>query len=106
VTSQATETTAEPQLHTDTVLRRRPSPEVDWVDVGGQVVAWAEESKSLHLLDPIASLVFLLIDGRTTLGVTADELADSFGTTVGQVEPDVLRFAASLRALAIVEEVR
>jgi Coenzyme PQQ synthesis protein D (PqqD) len=106
VTSQATETPAGPQLHPDTVLRRRPSPEVDWVDVGGQVVAWADEPGSLHLLDPIASLVFLLIDGQTTLRITAAELADSFGTETAQVERDVLRFAASLCDLAIVEEVR
>lgn len=106
MTSQATETPAGPQLHPDTVLRRRPSPEVDWVDVGGQVVAWAEETSSLHLLDPIASVIFLLMDGQTTLGVTAAELADSFGTNVEQVETDVLGFAASLQDLAIVEKVR
>jgi coenzyme PQQ synthesis protein D (PqqD) len=105
VTGRATETPAGSQLQPDTVLRRLPSPAVDWVDVGGQVVAWADDAASLHLLDPIASLVFLLIDGETTLGVTAAELAESFGTSVEQVEPDVLRFAESLSDLGIVERV-
>jgi hypothetical protein len=90
----------------DTVLRRRRSPEVEWVDVAGQVVAWTEDAASLHLLDPIASLIFLLMDGETTLDVTAAELAGSFGMKVEQIEPDVLRFAESLSDLGILERVR
>lgn len=99
--------TTTPQLVTDqTVLRRRRSPDVEWVEVDGEIVAWSQENESLHLLDPIASLVFQLCDGEATLATTSDDLADAFGRAAAGVVDDVLEFAAALEAMNIVERVR
>lgn len=98
--------TTTPQVTAQTVLRRRPSPDVEWVEVDGEIVAWSQEKESLHLLDPIASLVFQLCDGEATLATTSDDLAEAFGRDAASVADDVLAFAASLEEMSIVERVR
>jgi coenzyme PQQ synthesis protein D (PqqD) len=92
-------------LGASTVLARRPSPTVEWVEVDGEIVAWNADGESLHLLDPIASLVFQLMDGEATLAVTIDDLAEAFGRPPEQIEPDVLRCAASLEEMGLLERV-
>lgn len=87
------------------VLRRRPSPDVEWVEIDGQVVAWNETTETLHLLDPTAGLVYQLLDGRSSLIEIVLDLAAAFENDLGQVERDVLRLASSLEAMALVERV-
>lgn len=93
-------------LGRDTVLVRKDSPGVEWVSIEREIVAWNAERESLHLLDPIASLVFQLCDGDAPLEVTIRELAESFGQDVDKVAVDVLAFAASLEDTGLVERVR
>ncbi len=87
------------------VLRRRPRPDVEWVEVEGEIVAWNAEGESLHLLDPVASIIFQLLDGVTCLEVTSRELAEAFDRDLEQVRADVLGFAAALEAIGVVEPV-
>ncbi len=93
-------------LESSAVLARRPSPHVDWVEVEGEVVVWNAEAEALHLLDPIAALVFQLLDGATPLEQTAGDLAEVFGRDIDLVRADVLRFAASLEDIGIAERVQ
>ncbi len=88
-----------------TVLRRRPSPAVEWVEVAGEVVAWNDDTQSLHLLDPIAALVFQLCDGRASIERTATELAEVYRRDAAEILHDVCTFAGRLRDLGIVEAV-
>ncbi len=104
-TSQGTAPEAE-ALEPGSVLRRLPSPHVEWVDVEGEIVAWNADTESLHLLDPIAAIVFQLLDGVTSLEQTSRELAEAFGRHLDLVRADVLSFATSLRQIGIVEEAR
>ena len=90
----------------ESVLRRRPTPHVEWVEVDGEIVAWNQDAESLHLLDQIASLIFQLCDGVTQLSETVLDLADVFGRNADLVEADVLSCAASLLANGLVEDVR
>ena len=87
------------------VMRRRPSPDVEWVEVGGEIVAWNAVGESLHLLDPVAAIIFQLLDGITPLEVTSRELAEAFGRDLEQVRADVLGFAAALEGIGVVERV-
>lgn len=87
------------------VLRRRPSPDVEWVEIEGEVVAWNETTETLHLLDPTAGLVYQLLDGRSSLAEIVSDLAAAFDGDVGQVERDVLRLASSLENMTLVERV-
>lgn len=85
------------------VLHRIPSPDVEWVEIDGQVVAWNERTETLHLLDPTAGLVYQLLDGRSSLTEIVLDLAAAFENDLGQVERDVLRLASSLEDMALVE---
>lgn len=89
----------------DDVFCRRPSPQVEWVDVQGEVVVWNADTESLHLLDAIAALIFQLMDGTTPLEVTSRELAEAFGRSLDQVRDDVLHFAAQLADIGVAERV-
>ena len=72
------------------VPRRIPSPQLEWVEVDEEVVAWSQHTDGLHRLDRIATLVFQLADGETPLSQTISDLAEAFGAEAGQVEVDVL----------------
>lgn len=87
------------------VFRRFASPDVEWVEVDGEIVAWSEEHESLHLLDSIASLVFQLMDGQTTLAITIDDLADAFGRTPQEIAPDIKACVAALEQMGMLERV-
>lgn len=92
-------------ITTETVLMRLPSPRVEWVDVDGEIVAWNADRESLHILDPIAALVFQLCDGAATLHATIDDLVDVFGHERARVDQDVRELAADLMDLGLVERV-
>jgi hypothetical protein len=92
-------------LTVDTVLARRDEPHVAWVEVEGEVVAWVQESESMHLLDPIGAVIFQLCDGTASLADTIGDLSEAFGRPQDSVRGDVLSFAASLEAMGLVERV-
>lgn len=80
----------------DTVLARVASPRLEWVEVGGEIVAWEAVGEQLHLLDRIASLIFQLCDGVVTLDQTVDDLATIFGQPAAGIEGDVHGCAVQL----------
>lgn len=90
-------------VHADSVPRRRLGPDVEWVDVDGEVVAWVQETESLHILDPIASLVFQLCDGTAAVSSTTEDLATAFGRDPESIVSDVLTCVASLQEQRLVE---
>lgn len=90
-------------LSPESVLRRLPSPQVCWVEVDGEAVAYDAGGDALHLLDPIASLVWGLLDGETSLRQTSDELARAFGEDPQRILDDVLRLGEHLTGMGIVE---
>jgi hypothetical protein len=88
------------------VLRHRPSPDLEWVEIDGEVVAWVAADVGLHLLDPAATVVFRLCDGVTPLSATARDIAEAFGGDLAAVESDVVQAASSLVRVNILEEAR
>lgn len=93
-------------LSSAAVLRRRPPPDVEWVEVEGQAVVYDQSRDALHLLDPIATVVWHLLDGVTPLGRTGEELAEAVGRPAPEVLADVLRFAAQLEEMGLTERMR
>ena len=87
------------------VLRRLSSPDIEWVEVEGEVVIWHAANQSLHLLDPVASLIFQLLDGTAGLDETVDDLAEHFGLPPEEIAADVAGFVDALGALGVVEDV-
>jgi hypothetical protein len=88
------------------VLRASSTPEVDWVEVDGEVVAWVRRTQDLHLLDHTAAMIFQLCDGVAPLSRTIQELADVFGLPGSAVSADVMSCATELYALGLVEIAR
>lgn len=87
------------------VFRRCPSPQLEWVEVGGEIVAWTEPNESLHLFDSISSLVFQLMDGSATIDQTVTDLREVFAADEATLRKDVLDCVVSLEALGAVERV-
>ncbi|MDQ3628142.1 MAG: PqqD family protein [Actinomycetota bacterium] len=92
-------------LTPDAVLRRLPSPRVSWVEVDGEAVAYDAENDALHLLDPIASIIWGLIDGKTTLHQTSDDLAGAFGQDPHRILDDVMALGEHLTSVGLAERV-
>ncbi|QNN52161.1 PqqD family protein [Nocardioides mesophilus] len=87
------------------VLRRHGTPIVEEVEVDGETVVYDSRSGSLHLLDPVGSLIWAALDGVTTLGEVSDELARVFGGRSSDVHADVTAFADRLLDLDLVDRV-
>ncbi len=89
----------------ETVLGPAQTPGVEWVEVEDQLIVWSDSAGELHRLDPIATLVFHLCDGETSLGATVTDLAGVFGRGPEQIRDDVMRCAEQLWRSGLVEPV-
>lgn len=92
-------------LTPETVLRRLDSPAVEHVEIDGETVVYDCSRNALHLLDPIATVIWLSLDGTESLRETSEHLAEAFGRPVADTLNDVRTFAARLEAIALVERV-
>lgn len=88
-----------------TVLQRSGSPRVEHVEVDGETVAFDTASGSLHLLDPLATVIWKLLDGSANLLETSDDLASALGRPRDEMLPVVLELAGRLEDLALVHRV-
>lgn len=70
--------------------RARAAEAVIAVDVGEETVLYHEDRDSLHLLDPIASVVWAELDGRTPVGEVCRLLSEAFGAELTVVQRDVV----------------
>lgn len=89
----------------ETVMCRRQTPQVEHVEVEGETVVYHCDHAQLHLLDPIATLIWRLMDGHATLRQTSEELAEVFGRSAEDTLTDVQTFAARLEEIDLVERV-
>lgn len=65
-------------------------PEVVWEELDDEVVIYNGTTKSLHVLDPIASAVWGCFDGCRDIHAVAVRLADAFLADLAVVKSDVL----------------
>lgn len=70
-------------------LVRGTSPDLEWIEVEGETIVWSESTQELHRLDPIATLIFRLCDGRSTVADTVEDLARSFAVPSSEVTADI-----------------
>jgi len=90
------------------VVSGSPRPPLDLVlsvaagtasaSVDGEAVVYQPTDGSLHLLDPIATMVLACLDGRSALGEICEDLAEVFGAPLDQVQQDVVRLADRLQS--------
>ena len=93
------------ELGPDTVLAQLDACQLEWVEVEDQVIVWNGAEGELHHLDRIATLVFRLCDGTTTLGDTVADLALVFGCEPEQIWSDVSRCVEQLCRDGLIEPV-
>jgi hypothetical protein len=96
---------AEPDLTPDSVLRRHGSPRLEQVEVDGETVVYDCEAGSLHLFDPLATVIWTLLDGTTTLRETSEQIAAIFERPTDEVLAHVQEFAGDLEVAALVHRV-
>lgn len=73
-------------------------------ELDGERVVWDPETGRVARLDGIASMVWACLDGESTLGQVADDLAAAFAAPADVVQPDVAVLVARLCALGLVVE--
>lgn len=69
----------------DEELYLRPSDGVASVTLDGEAVVYSERTTGVHLLDPIATLVWERMDASRPLSAVIAELAEEF-----QLDPDAI----------------
>ena len=57
-------------------LRPERRPDVEAVDVDGELVLWDPALHKVHRLDPLGSVLWPLLDGDASLGELATDAAD------------------------------
>jgi hypothetical protein len=79
------------------------SPAVHTVELDDEAVLLDEERNVLHRLNASARIVWLLLDGRATVGQIADELAQELGIDREMMRSDVLQIVADFAEADLVE---
>lgn len=97
--------TTRPAMGREAVLRRVSSPDVEYVEIDGETVVYDSRSRHLHVLNPVGSLVWILLDGEASLGQTSEELAGAFAQEPDEVFGVVRAFAEQLVESRVAERV-
>lgn len=74
------------------------------VELDGEVVIYDERAEDIHHLNPTASIVFSLCDGRSTVKEMARDIAEAFGVTEDQVEQEVRPLLREFRKAGLLAE--
>lgn len=94
-------TPTESPLPAEATVLRYASPRVESVEVEGETLVYDATTGCLHLLDPIGTVIWNLLDGTTTLGQTGQQLAGIFGRPTEEVLETVRHYATHLVANAL-----
>lgn len=89
-------------LGANTVLAARCSPEVESVEIDGETVLYDCVRNAIHLLNPVATLLWEFLDGSSTLGEVSADLAAVFDRSESDVLAEVVDFARGLVASNLV----
>jgi hypothetical protein len=76
-----------------------PSPGVEMVAIGDETVLIDEHTGHIEVVNHTASIVWQCLDGQSSLGEIATDLADVFGVDREVVLTDVLSLVTSLATL-------
>lgn len=83
-----------------------PADALSSVELDGETVIYDESNGSVHLLDPIATIVWSVLDGTSTLEDICADLVETFGADPQQVRGDVVTLAQHLGHSGLLAGVR
>jgi hypothetical protein len=75
-----------------------PAPWVRVVPIESEAILIDEKEERLHALDVAGALVWLCLDGTSSLNEIAVDLAEEFGAPVDRVRSDIVGLARQLGA--------
>jgi len=73
-----------------------PTDTLSTVELDGETVIYDDSNGSIHLLDPIATVVWSVLDGTSSLEEIAADLAEAFGADPAQVRSDIVTLVRNL----------
>ncbi len=73
------------------------------VEIDGEAIVYDEKGRTLHHLNPSATLVFGLCDGRSTIPELSSEIAEAVGLPSDQVERQVRGLLRQFRKQAFLD---
>jgi hypothetical protein len=77
---------------------------VDWTVVDDEVVVWESHSRTSHVLNTTAALLWQCIDGVATARELLVDLADAFGVPIDVVAADFVPVIAAWKRDALVSD--
>ncbi|MBW3578455.1 MAG: PqqD family protein [Actinobacteria bacterium] len=83
----------------------RPRPGLTSVELDGETVIYDEHRRTLHTLNPTATIVWTCLDGTISLAELAVELAEAFSVEPAVVLNDLLDLARELGRQGLLEGV-
>jgi hypothetical protein len=66
-------------------------PDVAWIEVDGEAVLYHEGPRTVHVLNPTATMIWRCLDGSGDLRTIASDLAEIFEADPEAVSADVVR---------------
>jgi PqqD family protein of HPr-rel-A system len=66
------------------------------LELDGEAVVYDEDTGDLHHLNPTATSIFAMCDGRASVRELSAEVAELYGIPVEDVEPQVRRLVRTL----------
>jgi hypothetical protein len=73
------------------------------VELDGEAVLFDETSGNLHLLDPVATVVWRRFDGTLTVDDLASDLGETFAAEPSRVRDDLVTFVRELDRQRLLE---
>jgi PqqD family protein of HPr-rel-A system len=78
--------------------------ELSVVELDGEAIVYDEARNELHHLNPTATIVLRLCDGRATTRELSADIADAFGAPLQEVEREVEELIRRFREAGLLEE--
>jgi methyltransferase-like protein len=82
--------------------RYRRAPECAFREIDGEVFVVSSKTGGVHLLNPVGTYIWSLLDGARTLDEIAGAVVEEFDTGAEAARPDILEFIEKLRAAEII----
>ena len=70
-------------------VRPKVRPDLAVVELDGEAIVYDDQARKLHHLNPTATIVLSLRDGRSTIPELSGEIAEAFGLPRDEVERQV-----------------
>jgi len=83
----------------------RPAGGLQATDVDGELLLLDPRTDRLHLLDPVATVIWSVLDGEVTVDELVGDLADAFETPAATVRADLDALVSALEGAALLDGV-